>query len=328
MMVWSGALAVPATAGPAAEPPAGVQADGHGHVHGDGPGLAKQGEVYEGGDIGSAPLSWNPSQYDGKVFTTDAPDLPAQVGLPTVHVIYLHPSDTASRFAEFAAYFQAASREASNRLTNSVGRGIRFDERLGADGVTRYVDITVVKSKSSKRSLESNKQWSLVKNEIDNKFTNANKKYLVFVDAFSSYCGQSQLFQDSKRTNANLNEARTVSTIYRNSVQSYTATTGDFCGGAVLHELSHAFGAVQPSAPHNNSGHCNDWGNDIMCSGAVVPYDATQPRVYDYGNDDYWDPVADPASGSTAKLGWWTVNLSRFVCPATGCDQPNSNPGY
>ena len=48
---------------------------------------------------------------------------------------------------------------------------------------------------------------------------------------------------------------------------------------------------------------------------------------FDYGLDDYWDPAADPDSGSTAKLAWWTVNLSKFLCPAAGCDFPN-DPQY
>ena len=61
----------------------------------------------------------------------------------------------------------------------------------------------------------------------------------------------------------------------------------------------------------------------------------------DYGNDDYWDPAADPFSTSSAKLGWWTINLSKFVCPSapgtlnpeTGapyadCSLPNARPGY
>lgn len=50
--------------------------------------------------------------------------------------------------------------------------------------------------------------------------------------------------------------------------------------------------------------------------------------MFDYRNDDYWDPIAvpvmAPAVPSTVKLPWWTVNLSRFVCPFGGdCDQAN-----
>ena len=45
--------------------------------------------------------------------------------------------------------------------------------------------------------------------------------------------------------------------------------------------------------------------------------------AFDYGLDDYWDPVADPTSGSKKKLKWWTVNLSKFLCPMKGCSFPN-----
>jgi hypothetical protein len=97
-------------------------------------------------------------------------------------------------------------------------------------------------------------------------------------------------------------------------------------------------GAVQPQAPHYDAGHCNDHGNDVLCrSASAIPYDPEGGRHFDYGNDDYWDPAADPASGSTGKLGWWTVNLSRFLCPpaepfdaaapAADCTRPN-RAGY
>ena len=37
---------------------------------------------------------------------------------------------------------------------------------------------------------------------------------------------------------------------------------------------------------------------------------------FDYGNDDYWDPPQG------APLGWWTLNLSRFICPDARCNRP------
>ena len=36
---------------------------------------------------------------------------------------------------------------------------------------------------------------------------------------------------------------------------------------------------------------------------------------FDYGNDDYWDPPQG------APLGWWTLNLSRFICPDARCNR-------
>ena len=57
-----------------------------------------------------------------------------------------------------------------------------------------------------------------------------------------------------------------------------------------------------------------------MCdrSASVIPASADGGLYWDYGKDDYWDPAADPDSGSTAKLPSWAVNLSKFLCPSRG----------
>lgn len=159
-------------------------------------------------------------------------------------------------------------------------------------------------------------------------FTKANTKYLVWLDAASAYCGQSDLKQDARRFSANYNELRTLSVIYRWGDPG-NPDNGGFCSHrTVLHELGHAMGAVQSAAPHYNGGHCSDSGNDLMCTLPVaIPYSPDGGFYFDYGLDDYWDPAADPTSGSTAKLPWWTVNLSKFLCPAAGCSLPN-DPGY
>src|SRR5687767_4171531 len=67
---------------------------------------------------------WSASQYDGQVWTTDAPDLAPSARLPTVHAVYLYPSDGPNRFAQFAAMFQRDARRASSVLNTLYGRGI------------------------------------------------------------------------------------------------------------------------------------------------------------------------------------------------------------
>jgi hypothetical protein len=281
-----------------------------------------------------API-WEPSQYDGATLPSDAPDLTM---LPTVHAVYVYPSDGSSRFLQFAAMFQRDARRASTMLDTSVARAIRWDERDSFSG--RYLDITVVKSQYTAKRLASSQQFSLVKNDLSARgLTQTNKKYLVWLDAPSSYCGQSDAPTYSVRSPANKAEARTVSVIYRYSQYDVNGPNGGFCA-PVLHELAHAMGAVQPSAPHYTSGHCNDNGNDLLCIfNSAIPYDPNLGGYYyDYGNDDYWDPAADPTIASTAKLPWWTVNLSRFICPPklnpetatlqADCSSANSNPGY
>ena len=76
-------------------------------------------------------------------------------------------------------------------------------------------------------------------------------------------------------------------------------------------------------APHAFDGaHCNDSGEDTMCYVSSTTPDTGGPD-FDYNNDDYWDPIANPRLTTAAKLGHWTVNLSSFICPTTGCDSAN-----
>ena len=67
-----------------------------------------------------------------------------------------------------------------------------------------------------------------------------------------------------------------------------------------VHELFHSLGAVQPSAPHSDSGgHCTDTPS-VMCPAGRVPAVPScgqqAVEVLDCGMDDYWNP--NPASGS------------------------------
>jgi hypothetical protein len=53
-----------------------------------------------------------------------------------------------------------------------------------------------------------------------------------------------------------------------------------------------------------------------MClpSAPAVDDGSFHSRFVDYGNDDYWDPPGG------RPLAWWTVNLSRFLCPNAACN--------
>ena len=89
-------------------------------------------------------------------------------------------------------------------------------------------------------------------------------------------------------------------------------------------------GALQQVSPHAYDGaHCNDSAEDVMCYTSATSHDHGS-LAFDYGNDDYWDPIADPMGNNmgptptTQKLPWWTVNLSRYICPKTGCALPST----
>jgi len=309
------AASLPQRAAPAGEEhaathgPDGVDLDSRGRGR-----VGAPAAVYEV----DAPAPWSASEYDGAVHTTDQPDLTT---LATFHAIYLHPADSKSRFPQFAAMFQADARQASSLLATLYGRGIRLDERAGAGGA-RYLDITVVRSRYRARQLSGGNQFSLVANELAAKgFTSPDKKYAVWLDAGSQACGQGHLYQDTRRTAANSNEGRTTAIVYR--PYSAADASGGFCRGRTLrHELGHNMGALQQVAPHAFDGaHCDDSAEDTMCYTSAASVDTGAP-AFDHGNDDYWDPVA---AGGSARLPWWTVNLSRFVCPPGGdCTRPNT----
>ncbi|MDQ4025827.1 MAG: zinc-dependent metalloprotease, partial [Actinomycetota bacterium] len=254
--------------------------------------------------------AWSASQWDGAVNTADQPDL---TSLPTFHAVYVYPRDKASRFTQFAAMFQADALDTARLL--GYGRALRFDERTGAAGA-RYLDITVMRSSYTAKRLGGGNQFSLVSNELASRgFTNSNKKYFVWLDAPSQYCGQAQLYQDARRSADNYNERRTTAIVYRPYPTS--DASGGFCRGrTLLHELGHNMGALQKVAPHAFDGaHCNDSAEDVMCYTSQTSVDTGGP-AFDWNNDDYWDPAANPALATDATLAWWTVNLSRFVCPA------------
>lgn len=348
-----------ATGARASLPPQASKA-GHDHAHSThGPdGLALD---RRGGTPGVAPFAvdahapWLACEYDGVAPSSDSADLAGITGRPQVHAIYVHPTRTTSRFPTYAAMFQADARQAS-ALLQTLGRDIRWDLRLPVGtvcGGTTVLDITVFKSKYSAGQLSGGNQFSLVAKELlaSKKFSAANKKYVVWLDAGSQYCGQGTLYQDTRRiANNNSEVGRTTGIVYR----PYSTNNGEggFCRGrTLLHELGHNLGALQSYALHAFDGaHCNDDDNDTMCYIGAATHDSGAAQ-FDFGKDDYWDlgaskPTADPLNDGyptvsaeklgwdTAKSPWWAVNLSKYICPpgpvgaSPNCANENLTPGY
>ena len=280
---------------------------------------------------------WNAGDWDGRQYTTDQPDL---TGLPGFHAVYLYPKDGTNRFAQFAAMLQADAAQSSQRLRDTYGRGVRFDYRAGACMVATTgtaapcLDITVIKSRLNSGQFKNN-PFGQVKREIDRVFPSGSKKYAVWLDAtYTGACGQGHLYQDTRRIPENNNRLRTLAVVYKPYASD--AATGGFCRGRVLlHELGHNMGALQNVAPNAFDGaHCDDSNEDVMCYEQPDAPD-TGAAVFDWGTNDYWDPIANPdkltnpslAGDGVEKLPWWTVNLSQYICPTTGCQNPNT-PEY
>ena len=291
------------------------EANAHSHPDGldlDARGRGKPGVVAAGYGVDAyAPVVT--SDWDGQAYAADQPD-GAKLNQPQFHAIYLYPSNGVNRFNQFAAMIQADARQASDFLS-SYGRAVRWDTRpdTRAGRTTPLIDITVLKSNNNSKRLGSGNQFTVVKNEIASRgFNNANKKYVVWLDAPSQYCGQGELYQDTRRTSANNNQLKTTAIVYR-PYPTGDPVTGGFCRGrTAMHEMGHNMGALQKVAPHAFDGaHCSDSAEDVMCYTSATSLDTGDP-AFDYKNDDYWDP-------SSGALPWWTVNLSKYVCPTTSC---------
>lgn len=351
LVAAAAAVATGTTAG--ASLPEVAHDQGHAHAtHGpDGLDLDRRGRAPSATYSVDNHQSWDSCEYDGQGFTSDASDLPELASLPQVHAVYVYPAKTKSRFATFAAMFQADARQ-SSRLLHGLGRDVRWDRRPGTtncNGIaetTTLLDITVFQSGYNARQLSTDRQFSLVANELEasGKFSKADKKYIVWLDAGSRYCGQGTLWQDSSRLAGNKSEVnRTTGIVYR-PYSTADPETGGFCRGrTLLHELGHNLGAVQNVAPNAFDGaHCDDDNNDTMCyTGQASDQVTSIEPQFDYGKNDYWDvgatkPAADDDGyprEQTEKLTFWALNLSKYVCPpatdgTANCTSANSEPGY
>ncbi len=361
-----GVLVVSLSSGAGASLPPMADDEAHAHAtHGpDGLALDKRGHRHNPAVARYSVdnhAQWRPCEYDGASLLDDY--ILHTVGqtetLPQVHAVYVYPADTGSRFPQLAAMFQADARQ-SSVLLQTLGRDVRWDLRPagvsqtpgpGFCGSPTLLDITVFQSQYTARELSSAHQFSLVATELakSGKFSAVDKKYVVWLDANSQYCGQGTLWQDAARSPINDSDVnRTTGIVYRPYAAS-DGPTGGFCRGrTLLHELGHNLGALQSGTPNAfDKAHCDDDNNDTMCYTGEASDQVNSPDAqFDYGKNDYWDPGAskpttqNPDGSPTTSaevLTWWTVNLSRYICPlppeATAaspadCSRHNSNPGY
>jgi hypothetical protein len=248
------------------------------------------------------------------------------------HAIYAHPADRASRLAALGGELDAAAFGASSLIEGEYGRAIRFD--VGTPCGPGQLDISDVRLPFTEAQLAAlataphtatfdavsealrRQGFQVAPNDAGiDQLTSLTENYVVWLDgpAPAGSCGQGTALLDPTRSETNLNNfGGKLALIFRNG--------RDFCGADVVrHEIGHNLGALQPDAPNTADGvHCNDAFEDTMC-GWEAPKLAGGPfngMYFDYGNDDYWDPPQG------APLGWWTVNLSRFLCPNARCNRP------
>jgi len=253
-----------------------------------------------------------PSSWCGSTRSSD--DLTHEVanGGGKWHVIYAYAQDAPNRFGSLSGYFASSALAAQGVLTGVRGKPLRYD--LGTDCGSRYLDMSAARLRLTTAELNASedKYTPVVADLVGQGFKGADKDYLVFMDSGGgSACGLGAAAAggDQRTPDNGHNNDGAYAVLYRYASPDMPVS-GGMCGGAALHEMLHTMGAVPAVAPHAfNAGHCNDASDDVMCSG---PRRGGGPFL-DYGSDDYWDP-------SGARLAWWTVNLDRFFCARTTCN--------
>jgi hypothetical protein len=249
------------------------------------------------------------------------------------HAIYALPAGSVDRFASVAGTLQADAFQASELLERLYRRSIRFD--MGTVCGHQYLDISVVRLPQTASAL----------GELARQRTNAlldrvsvdlaalgfdplpaittsevaaakESNYLIWLEdvaAGPGVCGVGMQYDDTRRDFSNFNN-------YGGKLALILRDGTGFCNSnSVRHEIGHNLGALLSGSPSAFDGaHCDDAYEDTMCypqaprrgSGAY------QRQFFDFGNDDYWDPQG-------GALPWWTVNLSRFLCPNIVCNVPS-----
>lgn len=169
-------------------------------------------------------------------------------------------------------------------------------------------------------------------------YGSTRRVYVIFVDSVAHafrYNGQATTDDDDRRTLSNLNNVGPAYAMVDSSEQEWSWSR--LAQGA-LHELGHALGAVQCSAPHSSCpagevGHHHCWDEyDLMCYPDGGSYYAGRDRVHgtaddrgpsircsetssldeqwDCGKNDYYNIA--PVTGSYLATHW-NLAISSFV---------------
>jgi hypothetical protein len=277
-----------------------------------------------------------PSTWCGTERTTDdTANAATTPTLPHFKVLYLHPSDRPDRFAQWKDLLQANTSLIGQFVSAQAGssRAPRFD--LGTSCGPEYVDVQTVHLPGTRATYLDN--FAAIKAAVRTAVgTPAGlRNYVVLADTLNGSSSGSYGLGDyyagsasAERPDASNphNNGNLFAALFYRDVAVPSATANGWWPTGMLHEMTHAMGAVQWSAPHTTQpaggtsgvyGHCWD-GLDIMCyaDGPAMghAYDTTvcsavsgaMNQTYDCNQDDYFN--ATPAAGSYLATHWNVYN--------------------
>jgi hypothetical protein len=294
-----------------------------------------QARLATAGDTGLQAASL-PSTWCGAERTTDDTANAATPGtLPTFKVVYVHPSDRPDRFAQWKDLLQSNASLIGQFVSGQTGssRAPRFD--LGTTCGAAYLDIQTVHLPGTRATYLDN--FPAIKTAVRNAVGTlaGPRNYVVLADTLNGSGSGSYGLGDYYAGSASAerpdaanphNNGNLFAMLFYRDVAAPAVTANGWWPTGMLHEMTHAMGAVQWSAPHTTQpaggtsgtyGHCWD-GLDVMCyaDGPAMghAYDATvctglsgaMNQTYDCNQDDYFDP--SPAVGSYLATHWDVYN--------------------
>jgi len=232
----------------------------------------------------------------------------AQTTDHVIKVVYAHPSDLPDRFAGYADLIQSDVAAVSAAIQSAAGgtRAPRFD--LGTSCGPDYVDIASVQlrerayyvSGASGAPLSLEERAARIRGDVDQALSamSGARDTLVYADglyAGDDVGGLGTRLDDDRKGAVNEHNRGDLYAIILGSSTASTAnpsfTMANSRVSSVLHELGHALGAVQLSAPHSTgAGHCTD-GADVLCGfggrDTIVPRHGRDVAFGDAGDDTF-----------------------------------------
>src|SRR5437763_1876019 len=236
-----------------------------------------------------------------------------------VQAIYAHAANVSDRFAQYQASFAQWAGAVDGVFNASAAetggtRHVRF--------VTDTSCVPVVDDVTLSTTGDDNLNNTITELRAKG-YTRSDRKYLVWVDT-NVYCGIAQVYNDDTPGQTNLSNGSS-------RVSGEFARVDNGCWGLAgqsveAHELMHAMGGVQTSAPHaTRYSHCWDE-SDRMCyadgSGSAMRQICVtgHENVFDCNHDDYY-LAGTPSSGNYLATHWNVAN-SVFLSGGAGATPP------
>jgi hypothetical protein len=209
-----------------------------------------------------------------------------------VQLVYAHGPDVADNLAAATSTMRSVAGQLDGIMSTSAAEvGAVRHYRFVTDSSCRPTIVDFAMSAAARDDFST-----LINELVGAGLNRDDRKYLVFGDA-ASYCGIAATSPDDRPSQYNPNDNTGFARIDRSCWDAF------FAG----HELMHALGSVQATAPHAaGQGHCND-NYDIMCNTAGTTTCAhAEVYRYDCNKDDYFNP-GSVATGSYLASHWNTA---------------------